>query len=129
MLTLDGGDVGIILLADLDAIWKNISRRSTMALRFEPDRVVYDPDEGLLRLFATDGLRLVRCAISEAALTALEDDALEGPDAVITTYRRNRERIQEIAQRKYRHRRFEPGGSLVIRLDDVDAAWLVTSVA
>ena len=47
-----------------------------MALIFEPDRVVYDPEERLLRLFATDGLMLVKCAISKAALAALEDDAL-----------------------------------------------------
>jgi len=45
----------------------------------------------------------------EAALTALEDDALAGPDAMITTYGRNKEHIQLIAQRvsapDRRHRR------------------------
>jgi hypothetical protein len=86
---------------------------------FEPERVAYDSDEGLLRLFATDGVILVRCAVSKAALTALEDDALAGPHAMVITYRRNRERIQAIAQRKYLRRRFEPGRQLVIRLQDV----------
>ena len=90
-----------------------------MALIFEPDRVVYDPDKRLLRLFATDGLRLVECAISKAALTALEDDALAGPDAMAATYRRNMEQIQEIADRKYRNRQFENGGAVVVRLQDV----------
>jgi hypothetical protein len=62
-----------------------------MTLRLELDRILYDPQEGLLHLFATDGEMLVRCAVSKAALTALEDDALAGPDAMIITYRRNRE--------------------------------------
>ena len=42
-----------------------------MALEFEPDRVAYDPQARLLRLFATDGVMLVRCAVSKAALAAL----------------------------------------------------------
>jgi hypothetical protein len=90
-----------------------------MALIFEPDRVVYDPDKRLLRLFATDGLRLVQCAISRAALTALEDDALAGPDAMAATYRRNMEKIEEIADCKYRNRRYEDSGAVVVRLQDV----------
>ena len=56
-----------------------------MALVFEPDRVAYDPNDRLLRLFATDGLMLVKCAISKAALAALEDDALAGPEAMAET--------------------------------------------
>jgi hypothetical protein len=91
-----------------------------MALIFEPDRVVYDPDEGLLRIFATDGLMLARCAVSKAALIALEDDAQAGVDAMLTTYRRNRDLIHDIAQRKYRARQFEAGG-VVVRVDDVTA--------
>jgi hypothetical protein len=89
-----------------------------MALIFEPDRVAYDPDNRLLRLFATDGLILIQCAISKAALAALEDDALAGPDAMAATYRRNMEQIQEIADRKYRNRQFE-SGAVVVRLEDL----------
>ena len=90
-----------------------------MALIFEPDRVVYDPEEKLLHLFATDDLRLVRCAVSKAALAALEDDALAGHYGMMSTYARNRERILEIAHRKYMTRQFEPGGIVVVRLQDV----------
>jgi hypothetical protein len=36
-----------------------------------------------------------------------------------TTYRRHRERIQELAARKYRERRFETGGFVVVRRDDL----------
>jgi hypothetical protein len=86
-----------------------------------PDRVAYDPSEGLLRLFATDGVLLVRCAVSKAAFAALEDDALGSLDLLIaTTYRRNRKQLQAIALRKCQHREFERGGKVVIRLLDVD---------
>jgi hypothetical protein len=88
-------------------------------LIFEPDRVAYDPSDCLLRLFATDGLMLVRCAVSKAALAALGDDALAGPEAMIETYRRNAERLQEIASRKYQKRLWENGGIVVVRFEDV----------
>jgi hypothetical protein len=41
-------------------------------------------------LFATDGIVTVKCAISKAALT-LEVDPLGGLDAMIITYRRERQ--------------------------------------
>jgi hypothetical protein len=69
-----------------------------------------------------DGLRLVRCAVSKAALVALEDDALAGPHAMAVTYRRNQALVQEIAKRKYLVRHFELGNTtIVVRLDDVNA--------
>src|SRR4051812_1204316 len=92
-----------------------------MALAFEPDRVVYDDSEHLIRIFALDGFQLVRCAVSKAALVALEDDALAGPDAMAITYRRNQALVQEIAKRKYLAQRFELGNTIVVRLDDVNA--------
>jgi hypothetical protein len=92
-----------------------------MALTFEPERVVYDHSEGLMRFFAADGAAVVRCAISKAALAALEDDALAGVHAMVITYRRHRELIQEITESKYRGRRLEDGGCVVVRLADVTA--------
>jgi len=92
-----------------------------MTLEFEPDRVVYDDGEHLIRIFALDGLQLVRCAVSKAALVALEDDALAGPHAMTITYRRNRSLLQAIAERKYLARHFEVGNTIVVRLDDVNA--------
>ena len=47
-----------------------------MALIFEHERVVYDSEDELLRFFAAEGVLLVRCGISKAALMALEEDAL-----------------------------------------------------
>jgi hypothetical protein len=101
-----------------------------MTLAFEPDRVVYDDSQRLLRIFALDGLRLVRCAISKAALVALEDDALAGPHAMAVTYRRNQALVQEIAKRKYFARRFELGNTtIVVRLDDVNAQLAVSRIS
>ena len=92
-----------------------------MALAFEPDRVMYDDRERMIRILALDGLQPVRCAVSRAALVALEDDALAGPYAMAITYRRNRSLVQEIARRKYLARRFEGGDTIVVRLDDINA--------
>jgi len=91
-----------------------------VALAFEPGRVMYDDRERMIRILALDGLQPVRCAVSRAALVALEDDALAGPYAMAITYRRNRSLVQEIARRKYLARRFE-GDTIVVRLDDINA--------
>src|SRR5262245_6832283 len=82
---------------------------------------MYDDSERMIRIFALDGLQPVRCAISKAALVALEDDALAGPHAMAVTYRRNQALVHEIAKRKYQARRFEVGNTIVVRLDDVTA--------
>jgi len=92
-----------------------------MALTSEPDQVVYDPAEGLMHFFIASGPAPVRCAISKAALVALEDDALAGADAMVVTYRRLRELIHRIVERKRRARQFELGGRVVVRLEDVIA--------
>jgi Protein of unknown function (DUF1488) len=96
-------------------------REAAVALTFENERVVYDPEDELVRFFATEGALLVRCGISKAALAALEDDALTDPDAIVTAYLRNRELIQDIVARKYRASRFETGGIVVVRLQDLPA--------
>ena len=90
-----------------------------MALVFEPEGLIYDATERLIRIFAIDGPTPIPCAVSRAALVALEDDALAGPHAMAITYRRNRGLIHEIAERKYQAGQFEPGGGVVIRLVDI----------
>jgi hypothetical protein len=86
-----------------------------------PDRVVYNAAEGLMHFSLANGPTSVECAISKAALAALEDDALAGTDAMVVTYRRLRELIHEIAERKHRARQFELGGRVVVRLEDIIA--------
>jgi len=90
-----------------------------MALTFEPERIVYDTEEELLRFFATDDVLLIRCAVSKATLAALEDSALTDPDAIVIAYHRNRELIRDIAERKYRAHQFETGGIVVVRIQDL----------
>ena len=92
-----------------------------MALAFENERVVYDPEEELLRFFAAEGVWVVPCGISKTALAALEDQALSDPEAIVTAYFRNRELIQDIVERKYSAHRFESGGIIVVRIQDLPA--------
>ena len=87
----------------------------------EADRVIYNAAEGLMHFSLASGPMPVECAISKAALAALEDDALAGADAMEVTYRRLREFIHEIAERKHRARQFELGGRVVVRLEDIIA--------
>jgi hypothetical protein len=96
-------------------------REAAVALTFENERVVYDPEEELLCFFAAEGVLLVRCGISKAALAVLEDQALSDSDAVVSAYLRNGELIQDIVERKYRAHRFETGGIVVVRLQDLRA--------
>jgi hypothetical protein len=96
-------------------------REAAVALIFENERVVYGSDEELLRFFAAEGIMLVRCGVSKAALVVLEEDALTDPDVMVSAYLRNRELIQNIVERKYRAHRFETGGIVVVRLQDLPA--------
>ena len=85
----------------------------------ESDQVSYDEERHLLRFSASEGRTAISCAISKAALAILEDDALAGPHAMVITFRRNRERIQAIAMRKYHNRCIEDGEIVVVRRDDI----------
>ena len=84
------------------------------------DQVVYDFEQHILRFHVSDGHAAIRCAVSKAALVALEDDALAGPYAMATTFQRNRERIQAVAIRKYHERCFESGDVVVVWKGDLD---------
>jgi hypothetical protein len=89
-----------------------------MILKFEPERVVYDRAEGMMRFYAFDGPERIRCAVSIWALAALEEAALASPEAMATTYRENRSVIQEIAEHKYRTTQLE-AGAVVVHVTDV----------
>jgi hypothetical protein len=95
------------------------AEEASMSLVFGPDHVAYDPTQQALRFFARDDFRLVYCAISRAALAALEDDALGGIYAMATTYRRHKGRIRGLALRKYLDRRYENGVIVIVRKEDL----------
>jgi len=83
----------------------------------------------MIRIFVLDGLQFVRCAVSKAALVALEDDALAGPHAKAITYRRNQSLVQDIAWRKHIARDFEGGDAIVVRLDDINGHFAAPKAA
>ena len=87
----------------------------------ETDRITYDKGKHVLRFAITDGGASIPCAVSKAALAALEDDALAGPDAMCITYQRNRIRIQAAALRKYQAQRVEKDGIVMVWRDDITA--------
>jgi len=93
---------------------------NAVTLTFEPERVVYDPDEDVVRFLANEGPILIRCAISKPALAELEQHSITDSDAMMNAYRRNRELIRHIAERKYREHRYEIG-RVVVRLQDLAA--------
>lgn len=74
-----------------------------------------------MRFFATEGGALNRCGISIAALAKLEANALGGADEIVTCFFKHRDLFPDIAERKYRARRFETGGSVIVRLQDLAA--------
>ena len=86
-----------------------------MSLTFEHESIAYERAVGLMRFFASDGAVLNRCGVSIAALAELEDYALADPEAMVITYHRNRELIQEIVERKYRARQFESSFTVIVR--------------
>ena len=90
-----------------------------MALYFEPEQIVYDLEEGLIRFLATEEETVIGCGISIAALAQLEDTAFSKPDEIVSSYFKHRNLIQDIAERKHRAGRFETGGKIIVRLQDL----------
>src|SRR5215469_11970355 len=73
------------------------SEALSMTQSADTDRITYDKGKHVLRFSITDGGASIPCAVSKAALAALEDDALAGPHAMRITYQRNRSRIEAAA--------------------------------
>jgi hypothetical protein len=82
-------------------------------------QIVYDADRHMLRFSTRDDDIEIRCAVSKAALIALEDDASAGTYAMTVTYQRNKEKIQAVAIRKYREHCFEDDDVVVVRRTDL----------
>jgi Protein of unknown function (DUF1488) len=90
-----------------------------MTLSFKPDRAVHDPKDGVVRFFAAEGPRLVKCAVSKRALALLDFGASKDEPVLEGLYNRHKDRIQQIARRKYNSRQFERDGSILIQDQDV----------
>ena len=90
-------------------------------LQFQPERLVYDPEQGLMWFFATKGTESVECGISLAALAALAHLALQGPNAMMSTFQQHQKLIQKIAKQKYRASQFDSRGKVMVDLEDLDS--------
>jgi hypothetical protein len=90
-------------------------------LKFQPERLVYDPEQGLMWFSATQGTVSVECGISLAALAALAHLALQGPNAMMSTFQQHQELIQRIAEHKYRAHQFDSRGKVIVDLEDLDS--------
>jgi hypothetical protein len=90
-------------------------------LQFQPEHLVYDPEQGLMWFFATEGTLSVECAISLAALAALAHLALQGPNAMMSTFQQHQKLIQEIVEHKYRASQFDSHGKVIVDLEDLDS--------
>jgi hypothetical protein len=91
-----------------------------MAPTFQPEQLVYDLEQGVMHFWGTAGGVPVRCGIAVAVLVALEGKSPTGLEVMVATYLRNRQRLHEIIERKYRAAQFEVGNSVVVRLEDLD---------
>jgi len=91
-----------------------------MAPTFELEQLVYDPEQGVMFFSGTAGGVPLRCGIAVAVLVALEGKSPSGLEVMLATYLRNRPRVHEIIERKYGAGQFENGGSVVVRLEDLD---------
>ena len=99
--------------------WRDIGKAS-MAPTLEPEQLVYDLEHGVMYFSGTAGGVPLRCGIAVAVLVALEGKSPSGLEAMVATYLRNRQRVHEIIERKYRASQFEIGDSVVVRLEDLD---------
>jgi hypothetical protein len=92
-----------------------------MPLSFTPHRAIYDQAKDLMQFFATDGTLLVRCGVSKNALLALDPELPREARMIARLYERNRQRIEAIADRKYRARHLENSGMVIVHLSDLGA--------
>jgi len=83
------------------------------------ERIFCDMQHKLLWFETEEQGVTIRCAVTKTALAILEDDALAGPDAMVTTYQRNRARIHSLALSKYHDHRLERNGTAVVTASDV----------
>src|SRR5262245_61055321 len=88
-----------------------------MALRFTPERAVYDPRHRWVRFFARDQLRLVPCAVTRKALMAAANMATLDRESPLYLYRRLKKEVQAVASDKYRAHELEQGVVVVHKRD------------
>jgi hypothetical protein len=88
-----------------------------MALRFTPERAVYDPRHRWVRFFARDQMRLVPCAVTRKALMAAANMTALDRESPLSLYRTLKKQVQAVASDKYEAHDLEQGGVVVHKWD------------
>jgi hypothetical protein len=90
-----------------------------LPIRFLSERAIYDDVSDTVRVPAVDGNKLVVFAIARAAIMSrlwVGDGSAAG---LIAIYRRHMRTFHELARHKYRRRRVEPDGSVLVAVSDL----------
>ena len=90
-----------------------------MPLRFLSERAIYDEESDTVRVPAVDGNKLVIFAIARAAIMSRLWAGDGSAAGLIAIYRRHMRTFHELARHKYRKRRVEPDGSVLVGAGDL----------
>lgn len=100
-----------------------------MAIRFLSDKAIYDQDSDTVRVPAVDGNKLIVFAI---ARTAIMGPLWSGDGSVaglIETYRLHMRAFHSLARHKYRARRTEPDGTVLVAAHDLPVLGAVRRIS
>jgi hypothetical protein len=92
-----------------------------MPLEFDATRAIYDEDRETVVFMATDGALLVRCCVTREALLTMAQRRARSAREMLEAYRTHSDDIHRIAQRKYRERRIDFDGSVLVLRRDIAA--------
>lgn len=90
-----------------------------MTIRFLADSATYDGPTKTVRIAALDRNRLVVCAISRIAIAERLSTGPCSSARLVDLYRRHKKSFHLLAQLKYRAKRIEQDGTVLITPDDV----------
>jgi hypothetical protein len=85
-----------------------------VVLRFLSERAIYDDKSDTVRVPAVDGNKLIVFAIARTAIMNTLWNGDVSVTGLIETYRRHREAFHVLARHKYRVRRTEPDGTVLV---------------
>jgi hypothetical protein len=91
-----------------------------MALTFDANCAVYDPNQELVMFMAMDGAILIRCAVSrDALLDRVRNRGVQAKE-LLEAYRRKADTVHRVAQHKYAAREVSPDGIVVVFSGDLN---------
>lgn len=85
-----------------------------MTIRFLSERAIYDDESDTVRVPAVDGNKLVVFAIARTAITNTIWSGDLSVIGLLDTYRRHCQAFHTLARHKYRARKTEPDGTVLV---------------